>query len=252
MRKPSAFTLVELLVVIGIIALLIAVLLPALQAARDGAARTACLSNERQLTAAWLMYADENRGWLPAGGPDAPKTETPQIPWIAGYTVWGTATPIQCMQQGSLWKFTKSPGVYHCGVDPSWHAITYAMNVFLNGDRGFGSFVTKLSQVKSTEKIFVFIEEDDWRTAFAGQRPYNLGAFATTEKPSTIWIDYPATWHRNGLALSFADGHAEYWKWSSETIRMMFTNNIDTASNPVALRDLRRLQEARGPAQPRP
>ena len=59
--RPRAFTLVELLVVIGIIAALTAILLPALSAARETARRAVCLSNLRQLTAAWLMYAQEHK-----------------------------------------------------------------------------------------------------------------------------------------------------------------------------------------------
>src|SRR5713226_10255246 len=64
MPRPNrkAFTLVELLVVIGIIALLVAILLPALNQAREQARRVTCLSNVRQLTAAWLMYANEHKG----------------------------------------------------------------------------------------------------------------------------------------------------------------------------------------------
>src|SRR5438552_948282 len=65
-RKPRAFTLVELLVVIGIIAVLIGVLLPVLGRAREQANQTVCMSNLRQVALAFVQYANENKGWLPA------------------------------------------------------------------------------------------------------------------------------------------------------------------------------------------
>jgi prepilin-type processing-associated H-X9-DG protein len=68
-RRRSAFSLVELLVVIGLIAVLIGLLLPALQKARESANRTKCLANLRTLAQAMVMYVQNNKGWLPNQNP---------------------------------------------------------------------------------------------------------------------------------------------------------------------------------------
>jgi prepilin-type processing-associated H-X9-DG protein len=81
-RRATAFTLVELLVVIGIIAVLVSMLLPSLARARENANRTACASNVRQFCQALLMYANENRGWFfePGNAKSYRQITTPAMP----------------------------------------------------------------------------------------------------------------------------------------------------------------------------
>src|SRR2546430_885946 len=83
-REPG-FTLIELLVVIAIIAIRAAMLLPALSKAKVKAERVGCINNQKQLTYAWLMYADDNGGALP---PNAASSAYGQPSWVSGKLNW--------------------------------------------------------------------------------------------------------------------------------------------------------------------
>ena len=82
-RKPRAFTLIELLVVIAIIAVLAALLLPALSKAKLRAMSANCLSNQKQLALGWMMYADDNQGRIVGFDPDV-NPATGVVPWRKG------------------------------------------------------------------------------------------------------------------------------------------------------------------------
>jgi prepilin-type N-terminal cleavage/methylation domain-containing protein/prepilin-type processing-associated H-X9-DG protein len=258
-----AFTLVEMLVVIAIIAIMVALLLPALSRAKEAAARAVCLSNLQQLTQCWKNYCYDNNGWMPYSMPDPSTLQTPsanwpfapsqvpQVPWIAGASIGG-GNNLDGLKKGSLWRYTGGrTGVYHCPADYTWHLVSYAINAVLNGETWWGPVQTKIDRVKNPETVFVFAEENDYRYDRDIVLGYNLGSLGTNMPPipdlgvagSTHWVDYPGPWHSGGMCISFVDGHADYWKWVVPQTLTMRTNDVDASAD---LRDLRRFQAAAG------
>jgi prepilin-type N-terminal cleavage/methylation domain-containing protein len=136
-----AFTLVELLVVIGIIALLISILLPILKQARASAEAVKCQSNQRQLMLAFLTFANEHKQHLPGNYVDWKYKSDPNFmseewksSWLLNrYEPWDTAP-----QGGTIWKYVKNAGVYLC---PSQRdTVIYNVNVGSNGRYDYAAF----------------------------------------------------------------------------------------------------------------
>ena len=227
-RKERGFTLIELLVVIAIIAILAAMLLPALSKAKAKATGAYCLGNEKQLTLAFIMYSDDNRNIMP------PTTYNGVVMYGGGY--WPAPNPditagiseevairriVESFKQGPLWKYAGNQGSYHCPGDlryrrrvgDHWAYDSYSKVDGMNGGMWTeGNLVhpfTKHTEVKEPAKAMVFMEEAD-------SRNYNLGTWvinATTRS----WVDPVAIFHNGSSSISFADGHAEPHKWLEPT-----------------------------------
>ena len=249
-KEMRGFTLIELLVVIAIIAILAAMLLPALSKAKSHSLTTSCLNNLKQLGVCWQMYAHENNDLLV---PNNSVNATPPIPPLLKGASWALADPVVAnVQEGLLYEYNRSPGIYHCPADRSTlaeapdgslprdssgsfdpvpgapggvgsiRARSYNMSMSVNGYPDFDPFVfanapmfKKLCDIKgpNIDRCFVFIDEQEY-TMTDSQFGMPTESFPGDPPTPFTWWDSPANRHNQGANLSFADGHAitKHWK----------------------------------------
>jgi prepilin-type N-terminal cleavage/methylation domain-containing protein/prepilin-type processing-associated H-X9-DG protein len=247
--RRSGFTLIELLVVIAIIAILAALLLPALSKAKAKAAGIKCMNNSRQLMLSWHLYSgDYDDGICPTAG-----TANPNDPdWCFGdVSQAAQATDVTLIQRGLLWPYVKSLEVYKCPADKTPHVRSMSMNAWMNpaatpmsqGLSANGRIFRKQSHIGGLippAKCWVTLDEND--------QSINDGWFVVAVIPSFNWVDGPASYHNGAGGLAFADGHAEIKKWRDKTVLHWGPGNNQGADpsvppSPPGYGDLRWVQE---------
>lgn len=247
MRKVRAFTLIELLVVIAIIAVLMAILMPALNRVKEQGKRASCINNCKQMVLAWNMYADENDSKIINGNTSLGTQNKDGTCWV--YWPGRNATEqerIKGITDGLLYPYCPDIKLYKCPTGIRGEVVTYAIVDAMNGYDAIpgaeGQIVKSRMQIRRPGERVVFLDEGRLSPA-----------------SWTIWYDQERWWdqitarHGDGTNFSFVDGHADYWKWKDpRTVKIAMMNYDDwqntarngAESNTPGDEDLYKVQRA--------
>ncbi len=239
MNRRRGFTLIELLIVVAIIAVLLTIIAPALQSARQMASAAVCQGNQKVLIEAWIEYHMANKGHLVGGcnythnwsrdrWVEPPKYEPVYAGDPADQSQYASSSDVtqtyreNGLMGGKLWPYVENLKAYHCPADnrindPASHNLyqTYAITGTMKGEEvnhwnDNVSAYMKDSAIKFAEEKLVFVEEgvkNQWRNAGSWMmrvdhtQLYNYSAYG--------WQDPLAIFHSGRSTFAFADGHAK-------------------------------------------
>jgi len=254
--RRGGFTLIELLVVIAIIAILAAMLLPALSRAKQRAQQIACLNNGKQLGLAWLMFPDDHDNYLPGNlaGAQINSFALADYTWVLGqldYTSGFYNTNEDFIRLAQLGPYvSKSVGIFKCPADKSTVTIgggsyprtrSLSMNAFMGNFppypktslTGGYKYYTKTSDIQRPVNRWVFIDEhpDSINDGFFN---VEMNSYDPATPNNYQLYNIPASYHGGGGGLTFADGHSETHKWVDGRTRLPVTGVafLGTRSSP--------------------
>ena len=262
MEQKADFTKRDIFIVIACIAFLLLNIAAIGSNGRERAKRAVCLTNLNRLTAAWILYANDNDGKLVNGAPGTNRQYEPAwvgIDWAPNYGSGGQLPQNQqeeAIRTGALWPYCRDLKPYHCPSGGPGEVRNYSIVDSMNGYPRSGTYIgnvgtkigqtvlwlKKISEIRTPgpEHRAVFIDEG-WITPDSYAVHFQMA----------LWWDDPPVRHSDGATLSFADAHCEHWMWKSpDTVSYGWSHDRNHLGGQYApattegKEDLQRLQTA--------